>query len=97
MKHKNQDVHPDRLLSISRKYKNPQNKVRGIIREAIKKDYTILPADFMKDGINKGLVFYKTVEDEMELGYNITWKMNLGIDIGVELPHYPSHLEENGE
>jgi hypothetical protein len=76
--------------SPSRKYKNAQNKVNAIIKEAKKKGYTIIPADRWElvgpednlryKELRRGLVIYKIV-DGQEIAYNPEWLDTLGLKV----------------
>lgn len=55
-----------------------------------------MPADQLKSNvIHRGIVLYKEVEDGMgfvddrEIAYMLSWKDELNINIGQELPYYP--------
>lgn len=77
--------HPDRLLSINRKYKSAENKIKWMLKEAKKKDYTVLPADFLhkEKGAMTGLVLFKEI-DGIEIAYNPFWPLSLCIEVDCE-------------
>jgi len=90
--------HPDRLISFNKKYKNAQNKIKWMVKEAVKKGYTILSADFYKkDGkIMRGMVMFKQFEG-FELAYNPTWESDLNIKIDVNIPFFSDKPTEGNE
>lgn len=90
MHHSEYKNHPDRLFSAepTKKYKNAKSKINAIVKEAKKKGYTILPADFVDNKGRygdygktiRGLVLFKEFENGKEIAYNPIWIDDLGME-----------------